>query len=329
MREIVFLKKNEARWKELENALENDTVHPDRLASLFIALTDDLSYARTFYPESKTTQYLNQLSVRMHRIIYRNKPEKSSRVLKFWLYEIPSLIGKNQRLLLMSFLIFVAAFSIGWLSASSDSTYVRLILGDSYVDETISNIQSGKPMDIYGSSSEMPMFWYIVINNVKVSFLCYVLGIFFSVGTAYILFSNGLMVGAFLNLFYQYKVFGTAMLAVWIHGTIEISCILVASTAGFMVGNSLMFPGSWPRLHSLKRGAREGIRIIVGLIPLFFIAALLESFVTRYYDRGLWPGLPVIILSVVFISGYFVVYPLLLSLGITPVYTKKSDHDEF
>ena len=78
MREVTFLKKNAEKWKEVETFLSSEEkVNPDKLANLFIELTDDLSYSRTFYPESKTTQYLNSLALKIHQSIYKSKKEKN------------------------------------------------------------------------------------------------------------------------------------------------------------------------------------------------------------------------------------------------------------
>ena len=60
MKEAKFIAKNKQRWKEIEKRRQERT---DKLASDFIELSDDLSYARTFYPGSPTEKYLNQLMI--------------------------------------------------------------------------------------------------------------------------------------------------------------------------------------------------------------------------------------------------------------------------
>jgi hypothetical protein len=69
VREAAFIKKNKLKWKSYET--EKPT-GPDALADRFIELTDDLASARTFYPESDTTAYLNTLTGHTHQSIYRN-----------------------------------------------------------------------------------------------------------------------------------------------------------------------------------------------------------------------------------------------------------------
>jgi len=97
---------------------------------------------------------------------------------------------------------------------------------------------------------------------------------------------------------------------IWIHGTLEISAFIVAGAAGLVLGNSILFPGTHKRLHSLRRGAKDGLKMMVGLVPVFIAAALLESFVTRYSSMPLWLSLFILLGSLTFLIWYFVLYPV-------------------
>ena len=70
-------------------------------------------------------------------------------------------------------------------------------LGDEYVNKTLENIQKDDPMAIYKSMQPVDMFLAITLNNVRVSFLAFALGVVFSVGTGYVLFTNGVMLCLF------------------------------------------------------------------------------------------------------------------------------------
>src|SRR5690349_6615284 len=122
MREALFIKKNTPRWQQFESlVVSHSGTNPDTLADLFIQLTDDLSYARTNYPDSQTTVYLNNLTAKVHQSIYRNKKEEKGRFVKFWKYELPLLFYSVHKQLLYSFLIFMAAVIIGAVSAAHDN----------------------------------------------------------------------------------------------------------------------------------------------------------------------------------------------------------------
>lgn len=313
MREPAFIKQHAEKWQRFEALLyKKDTALPDEQADLFIQLTDDLSYSQTFYPKSNIVRYLNALTARVHQSIYRNQREESGRIGRFWRFELPDLMYSVRRELLYAWLIFVASTFIGALSAANDDTFVRLILGDSYVNMTLNNIDNKDPMAVYKEAQQVDMFLGITLNNVWVSFRTFVSGIFFSVGTAFILLQNGVMLGAFQYFFYQHGLFLTSFLTIWIHGALEISAIIIAGAAGLTMGNSLLFPQTYTRLESFKRGAKRGLKMTIGLVPVFITAGFLEGFVTRHTEMPTLLKALIISTSFAFIIGYFVIYPYIL-----------------
>jgi len=312
MREAAFVKQNVSRWQDYEKELaQANKLSADRLASLYVQLTDDLAYARTHFPKTVTVNYLNGLASQVHRGIYRNKREEGNRFVTFWKQELPLLFASVQREFLYALLIFSASMLVGLLSALNDDTFVRLILGDGYVNMTLQNIKEGTPMAVYDQGNGMGMFFRITYNNIMVSFFAFAAGVFFSIGTGYILFKNGVMLGAFMGMFYREGVLDHAI-SVWIHGTLEISVIIIAGGAGLVMGNSFLFPGALPRGESFKRGVMKGLKVVVGLVPIFILAGFLESFITRQTQYPLFVKLIIIGLSATFIIWYFVVLPNLV-----------------
>ncbi len=293
--------------------MRSSAINPDKLADLYIELTDDLAFAQTNYPDSKTTIYLNGITAEIYQAVYKNKKEKSNRFVNFWAHELPKEFKQSQKHLLYSFLIFMVAVLIGAVSTSYDEGFVRVILGDNYVNMTLENIEKGDPMAVYKGESSDIMFYSITTNNIKVSFYAFVLGIVFSVGTAWILFKNGIMLGAFQWFFYQKGLFMTSFLTIWIHGTLEISAIVIAGAAGFVLGNSILFPGTLNRITSLVKGARRAVKICIGLIPIFITAGFLESYVTRLTDMPIAFKLTIIIGSMSFIIYYYILLPIFLN----------------
>lgn len=286
---------------------------PDEQAEVFIELTDDLAYSRTFYPNSKTTKYVNEMAVKVHQSIYKNQKERKSRILDFWTTEVPLLFYKHRIKLLASFIIFTLSIAIGALSASNDGTFIRLILGDQYVNMTLENIKEGDPLGVYKSADQIQMFLQITINNIMVSIYAMLFGFLFtSIGTGFLLFRNGVMVGAFFTFLIQQGVGKTAFLTVMIHGTIELSAIVIAGCAGFVIGGGVLFPGTFSRLESFKQGAKDAVKISIGLIPIFVVAGFIESFVTRHYQVHWLINLTIIVLSAIFVLWYFVFHPIIV-----------------
>lgn len=312
MREAAFVKRNKDKWQQLEQlvARRGADITPDETSALYIELNDDLSYARTFYPGAQVTAYLNTLAAGMHRHIYRNQRTGLGRFITFWRTELPLLMASTRKQLAVAAGVFLVAVIIGGLSARYDTTFTRLILGDGYVNMTLENIKQGKPMAVYGSSPMMDMFFGITFNNIMVSFYAFAMGLLLSYGTWLILVQNGIMLGAFQYFMYDQGVLTESLRGIWLHGTIEISCIVIAGSAGIVMGNSILFPGTYTRLASFRRGALQGVKIVMGLVPCFIVAGFIESFITRH-SGAMHPVLNTAIIggSLVFIIGYFIIYP--------------------
>ena len=312
MKEVTFIRQNIEKWRGYESIAEDMAVStPDDVADAYIDVTSDLAFSQTHYPQSRITKYLNNLASAIHNNIYRNKRERWTRIVTFWTQEMPLTMWEARRELRLSFAIFLFSALVGMVSQLIDPEFSRLILGNAYVEMTIENIENGVPMAVYDGSPEGSMFMGITMNNIYVSFIAFVMGLLTSFGTGFIIFRNGVMLGAFQTFFAQYGLLGESALAIWLHGTIEISAIIVAGAAGLAMGNGWLFPGTYTRLYSFRRGAKRGLKIVMGTVPLFITAGFIESFFTRHTE---WPDalrLTIILLSLAFIIFYYIVLPYL------------------
>ena len=310
MREAAFVKQNKDKWSTFESALANKTnLDPNVLSDLYIEVTDHLSYAKTFYPNSNTEFYLNSLSSQAHQKIYKTKRESKSRIITFWKTEFPLMFKKHHRELLIAFLVFVFFSFVGAYSAANEGNFVRSILGDAYVNMTLENIEKGDPMAVYKQMGEFNMFLGITINNIRVALMAFVYGIMLGVGTLMVMLQNGIMLGSFQYFFYEKGLLWESVRTIWIHGTIEISVIIIAGCAGLVLANGMLFPGTYTRLESFKRGVKNGLKIMVSTLPFFVVAGFLEGFVTRHTEMPDWLAILIILASLALILFYYVIYP--------------------
>lgn len=309
MREALFIKRNRERWKQIQDFPSN---HPDEMADEFIQLVEDLGYSKTFYPVSKTTQYLNAEASKKYLAIYQNKKESTNRITTFFKFTLPLIIAKHHRILLISFSLFILFVAIGFFSARDDEGFVRRILGDSYVNMTLQNIKEGHPFGVYGYGNEFLSFIYIFINNMYVSLLEFGGGILLGYTTITGLMYNSVMVGAFEYMFYSNGLLQNSLLTIMIHGTLELSTFVVSAASGIILAKSWLFPGTVKRIDALKQGAKEGLIIALANVPMLLIAAFFEGFITRHADMPLWLKLLIITISLAIVVGYFIIYPLRL-----------------
>ncbi len=313
MREVVFVKKNKEKWVSYENLLtSNIKINPDDLTVMYLDLTDDLAYASTYYPESKLTAYLNELAGMAHRKIYKTKKTSGSAIKRFYLHGFPLMFYSYRKYLLFSFLVFLLFAAIGWFSTMQNLDFARWIMGNAYVDMTLENIKNGDPMAVYKQANEIDMFLGITINNIKVALYTFMMGILLGLGTLFYIMRNAIMLGTFQYFFLKQGVFWESVRTIWIHGTIEISVIIVAGAAGFIMASGILMPGTYTRLHAFSQKARVGLKVMISTIPFFIIAGFFEGFVTRHTEMPDWLAVLIIISSLGLILYYYVILPNIL-----------------
>lgn len=315
MREVAFIKQNKEKWLNFEKAIFEKTLkNPDELASLYIQLVNDLSYAQTYYPKSKTILYLNNLAAKAFQKIYKTKREDTNRFVHFWKIEVPLIVYEYRRYVLYAFIIFLSFVSIGALSAAYDDSFVRLILGDSYVNMSLENIEAGDPVAVYKSGSNWGSFIGITLNNLYVGIKSFIYGVFGGLGTGLVMLYNGIMVGAFQYFFYKEGVLWESVRGIWIHGSMEIFAIVIEGAAGLILGASILFPKTYSRMTSFKMGVKNGVKILISTFPFTIAAGFLEGYVTRYSNTmPNWLSVGIILITLSLISFYYLIYPFILN----------------
>jgi len=290
MTESQFIEQNREKWAELEKLLDQPKKDADKLQELFIKVSSDLSYARTFYSKRSVRLYLNNLTQKVFDSMGKKKSGFSfNSIVAFFRESLP------------------------------EEAFVNVVLGEDYMAMTNKNINDGDPMAVYKHHGQMGMFQSITINNIRVAFLCFVLGLLGGIGTSFILISNGIIVGVFQYYFYSKGLFLTSFLTIWIHGALEISSIVIAGAAGLVLGKGILFPKTYKRSTSLQIAAKRSLVLIFATVPLFIAAGLLESFVTRHTGLPMIVKIAIISISFLIILTMFVFYPHFYNKYVSPV----------
>lgn len=321
MKETSFIDQNKKKWNRFEQLYESKSHDPEELSDLYMDITDDLSYAQTFYHRRTVRVYLNQLAQKVYTGVHKQKGESLKKFVTVWKTSLPLEIYRSRKNLLFALIAFVIYSAIGVVTTHIDPDFPRIVMGDFYVDNTLQNIQNGNPLgiyqyqpDIFGNQVErdhLESFISITTNNLKVAFLTFFLGFFFTFGTHLLMFSNGVMLGSFQYFFATKGLLVTSFLGIWIHGAFEISAIVIAAGAGITAGNGLLFPKSYTRLQSLQLSTKRGLKIMLSLVPFIIAAGFLESFVTmNYQELPNWSKWMLILLCFAIILFFYVFYPI-------------------
>lgn len=321
MKETAFIQQNKEKWLAFE-AFAGGSLYVDagELSDLYISLVNDLAYAQTYFPKSRTVAYLNQLCAAAFQKIYRTRRRDSNRLVDFYKIEVPLLMVEYRRYLILAFIIFGLSVGIGLLSSIYDESFVRLILGDEYVNMTLDNIANGNPVAVYKSGSNWGSFLGITFNNLGVSLKVFIYGILAGIGTVYIALYNGVMLGAFQYMFVREGVFWDSVRGIWIHGSMEIFSIVISTMAGLILGAGILFPGTYSRVQSFRKAFGAGLKIFFSTVPFDIAAGFLEGFMTRYaIEMPTFASFGIILTTLGIISYYYLIYPYKLMKKITLV----------
>lgn len=290
-----------------------ENANPDELTKLFVEITDDLSYSRTFYAKRSVRVYLNYLSQIVFLKLNKNKKVRISKFVKFWTHGLPMEFARSWKAMLLSLTIFFGALMVGIVSTANDISYANEILGDSYIEMTDENIAKGDPMGVYhrDGSSAWSSFM-LTRHNTQIAAFTYTSGFVAGIPPIVIMVKNGIMLGTFHYYLYHKGVLDESMWIIWIHGVLEISAIIIAGGAGLLLGGGILFPGTYTRLQSLRITAKRSFKIALSCIFILIISGFLEGSITRFTKMPMVFKYVIVLGSLAFICFYFIAYPIYL-----------------
>ena len=243
---------------------------------LYRQVAADLSAVRSDRASGTLEEYLNQLLSRAHNRIYSGRKAGFGSVVRFMTWEYPRVFRQLFPYVLTSFLIFLAGAALGTLLTLSRPEFMRLLLGPAML-ETIDRHEMWTH-SIVGMKPQASTA--ILTNNIGVSFMAFAGGIVGGIATIYLMFFNGLEMGVISTACARAHMALDLFSFVAAHGALELPSIFIAGGAGLRLGAGLLFPGMLARKDSLALGARDAIRLLAGVVPLLFVAGMLEAFLS-------------------------------------------------
>jgi uncharacterized membrane protein SpoIIM required for sporulation len=262
------------------------------LGRLYRRTASDLNQAQTFVRGEATERYLNHLVARAYLLIHGRSRVDWWGPLRFLLVGYPAVFRRYLPHLLLATALFAGGAVFGFLASHYDPAVARAFLLPADMP-TIQPPQEGEedaaPLQTTGQFTAFSSFLFT--NNVSVSLVAFALGITAGVGTAWLMFFNGVLLGALGAVFVearQLTAFATGILP---HGVLEIPAALIGGAAGFVLAEGMLRARPWPRGEALARAGREALFLVAGCVPLLAVAALLEAGVARSPDWFLGRGL--------------------------------------
>lgn len=279
-----FIKQHRNDWGRLEQMVKEmprrkSALTPEWIEQfqlLYQKVTYHLSYSQTFFPNEEVTAYLNELTAKSHNRLYRDQVSSFYQIKQFFQKTFIQLLLEQQRFVLIAFLLFLIGAAGTFLSVMDDPLHLYSVLPES-IAYAVDPEQLGNKDTAINSPA---MSASIMTNNIQVAFLAFAGGMTLGVLTLYLLIYNGMIIGALAALFWHYGKFYDFWAYIVPHGMIELTAIFIAGGSGLLMGYSILVPGAYPRMFQLKRQALRSVQLLLGTIPLFVLAGIIEGYIT-------------------------------------------------
>ena len=280
-----WLEKRQPYWRRLEALVEQSgrrgvgrlsRSELQELGLLYRQIASDLSTVREDPASQQISAYLNQLLGRAHNLIYMGRKTNAAGIVQFFRVTYPRLFRENLAYPLTAFLIFLAAAIAGTALCFSDPGFERYFLGGRMIDTIeqhrmwTQSVVSIKPL----ASS------FILTNNISVACATFAMGILAGLGTVYMLFFNGLLIGVIGTACWQAGMSRQLWSFVAPHGVLELPAIFIAGGAGLLLARGLLFPGTLPRRDSVVEAGGRAVRLVLGVIPMLVVAGFIEGYLS-------------------------------------------------
>jgi uncharacterized membrane protein SpoIIM required for sporulation len=318
VKSLEFRKEREGTWMELESLIARveawglgtlSAAELSRLPVLYRATLSSLSVARAISLDANVVEYLESLAARAYVCVYGAKRPALEAARSFLTVRFPAMVrALRSHVALSAALLLLGTVTGLGLTATDPNRFYALVDEDyaqgrtpaSTTDELRQVLYDDKqPADLLGAFA-----MYLFTHNARVGMLCAALGFAAGVPVMLLLFTNGLLLGAFAAL-YQDRGLGIEFWA-WIlpHGVTELLAVVLCGAAGLAVGESLLFPGRHTRLVNLGRRGREAGVVVLGAVLMLLLAGLVEG-IFRQTVHDVFVRLSVALLSAVWWTLYF------------------------
>jgi len=298
-----FIEQRRPQWRKLQRLLERvegsglRALDPDeavQFATLYRRTASDLNQAQTCITGEGTVQYLNDLVARCYFLIHARKDPKIRRVLRRMVLGYPALFRRCLPHFLLATGLFLLGTVFGFAASYLDSKTARSFL----LPTAMPTIEPGQERGVMTTGQLAGFSGFLFRHNVSVTLVAFALGCTFGLGTAWLMFENGILLGALGAVFVEAGALMEFCTGVLPHGVLEIPACLLGGAGGFVLAQAMLRARPWPRLQELGRRGGEALALVAGCVPLLAMAALLEAVVARAPEALLDSGLKLAVAAV-------------------------------
>lgn len=277
-----WLKGRVPEWQRMEQLIKSQQGRKDQTVDETLEfvegyrnLSRDVSLARHVLTGSKVCAYLESLLLRANDVIHRKHSPFWIQLTKFLRIDIPRITFELWLPILFSFLIFTLSALFGWWLVDTYPEMASLVASEEMIEQVrqgglwTDNLLNILPPSLLSIS--------IFTNNIMVALFAFALGIFYGLGTVYIMSLNGLMLGGIFAFTNQYNMADRLFEFVVGHGMVELSVIIIAGAAGMKLGEALVHPGQQTRSEALQAVVSKTGKLLTLCVFLLIGAGLIEG----------------------------------------------------
>jgi len=294
-----FVKSHHPAWSRLDelvakaqrsrlNSLSDDELQ--ELGTLYRRTSADLARAQTRYASTtagrELVRSLNDLVLRAHTQVYSAPPPQPMRGINFLFYGFPAAFRRHWRPILIAAILLFGPTLLAYIATVANPEQATLFVPESAIAEVQKRAQKkiivgwGANTDFQGLLSSPEISSFIMTNNIRVTIMAVALGITAGLGTAFVLISNGMMIGGLAGVATNEHVDLLFWAVILPHGILELSAIAIAGGAGLVLARAIYAPGDLTRGDAVRLAGQEAVQLLVGVALMLVVAGLIEGFIT-------------------------------------------------
>src|SRR3989475_8185215 len=228
-------------------------------AAQYREVAADLARARPYQVAPRVIAYLERVVTAGAHGPYRAPGEEAPPLPHYILRDFPAAVVQSWRYVVLAFLLFSVPAVVGYVMIRERPALAEELLSPVMVaraEAAVENQTEGRGYAETSKEDRPPMAAWIITNNISVSFGTFVGGLTGGLLTAWLLFTNGMMLGLVLGLFQNYQALKYLLTFVLGHGVLELTAIFISAGAGFRLANAMIPPGGATPQDALVVGGR-------------------------------------------------------------------------
>ena len=290
MNEIEFEKAHAAEWAALAAGVERRrkdapaAAPPAEVPRLFRRVVAQLALARDRQYRTSLIDRLHALVMNAHLAVHGARAQRGhgtfAALWRFMVEGFPREVRAQWRFVLTAGVAFFGPLLAILAAIQWQPDFVYYLVSPDTLARVQAmyapgNVRLGAARD---ADSDLMMFGFYIMNNVRIDLQCLAGGIFFGLGSLAALVFNGVFIGAIAGHLTQVGYIETFWGFVAGHSALELTGAVLSGASGLIIGHALVAPGRRTRGAALREAGRPAAILVYGAAIMTTCAAAIEAF---------------------------------------------------